>query len=84
MINAYDSIKALGRGKSSTIYGGFHNFKKDSRLCTYCSRSGHCIDVCYRKHRFPPSYDKKRVSDNASNASNGDAQLMTNNGEEGL
>lgn len=47
--------------------------KKDGRLCTYCYKTSHTIDVCYRKHGFPPSFGKKQVSANATNADNGES-----------
>ncbi|XP_019442317.1 PREDICTED: uncharacterized protein LOC109347040 [Lupinus angustifolius] len=27
-----------------------------TKICTYCHKQGHTIDVCYRKHSFPPNY----------------------------
>lgn len=26
------------------------------KLCTYYGRSGHSIDTCYKKHKYPPGY----------------------------
>ncbi|XP_019423017.1 PREDICTED: uncharacterized protein LOC109332489 [Lupinus angustifolius] len=39
-----------GRGRG---YAGRGN---NNKICTFCNRSGHTIDVCYRKHGFPPSF----------------------------
>lgn len=25
------------------------------KLCTFCGRTSHMVDVCYRKHGFPPN-----------------------------
>ncbi|KAF8088934.1 hypothetical protein N665_0526s0007 [Sinapis alba] len=33
--------------------GGFHKTK-----CTYCSRLGHTVDKCYKKHGYPPGMFK--------------------------
>ncbi|XP_019436494.1 PREDICTED: uncharacterized protein LOC109342873 [Lupinus angustifolius] len=29
---------------------------RGTKICTYCHKQGHTIDVCYRKHGFPPNY----------------------------
>lgn len=79
LVNAYDSRKFAG--KSSNSYGGASNNKKDGRVCTFCHRTGHTIDVCYRKHGFPPNFTKKQTSANASNAA--DTQNVMNTGTEG-
>ncbi|KAI5413228.1 hypothetical protein KIW84_057729 [Lathyrus oleraceus] len=79
LVNAYDSRKFAG--KSSNFYGGASNNKKDGRVCTFCHRTDHTIDVCYRKHGFPPNFTKKQTSANASNAA--DTQNMMNIGTEG-
>lgn len=57
--------------------------KIDGRLCTYFHKTGNTIDVCYRKHSFPPSFRKKQVSKNATNADNGESQNRVSNGAEG-
>ncbi|KAI5427668.1 hypothetical protein KIW84_032905 [Lathyrus oleraceus] len=79
LVNAYDSRKFAG--KSSNSYGGASNNKKDGRVCTFCHRTGHTIDVCYRRHGFPPNFTKKQTSTNASNAA--DTHNMMNTGTEG-
>lgn len=79
LVNAYDSRKFAG--KSSNSYGGASNNKKDGRVCTFFHRTGHTIDVCYRKHGFPPNFTKKQTSANASNAA--DTQNVMNTGTEG-
>ncbi|KAI5409124.1 hypothetical protein KIW84_054793 [Lathyrus oleraceus] len=79
LVNAYDSRKFAG--KSSNSYGGASNNKKDGRVCTFCHKTGHTIDVCYRKHGFPPKFTRKQTSTNASNAV--DTQNMMNTGIEG-
>lgn len=57
LINSYDARKPYGKASNSA--GGFHQSKKDGRMCTYCNKSCHTVEVCYRKHGFPPSFDKK-------------------------
>ncbi|XP_058768130.1 uncharacterized protein LOC131641849 [Vicia villosa] len=80
LVNTYDSRKQNDRGKSSNSYSGHSNSNKDSRMCTFCNRSGHAIDVCYRKHGFPPNFTKKQSS---ANASIGDTQPLVSTSEEG-
>lgn len=42
MINAVERKKTYGRG---------YNLK----LCTYCGKTGHTVETCYKKHGFPPA-----------------------------
>lgn len=35
-----------------------------SLICTHCCRNGHTIDICYRKHDFPPHFGKNHVMAN--------------------
>ena len=32
-----------------------------NKICTPYGRTGHTIDVCYRKHEFPPSFKFKNA-----------------------
>ena len=57
-----------GRGRGS---GGRGTSQK---ICTYCGRSGHTIEICYAKHGYPPGHPRypgrPRFHDrNSSNAS---------------
>nr|KYP45328.1 hypothetical protein KK1_033114 [Cajanus cajan] len=47
MINATDGRRFVGKGRGN------------SRICTYCGKTGHTVDTCYRKHGFPPSLKSK-------------------------
>lgn len=38
-------IKVRGKGKYNT--------------CTHCGKLGHTIDICYKKHGFPPYFKFK-------------------------
>ena len=66
LINAADSQcrASLGRGRGGTLGGGGRG--SSSKLCTFCGRTGHTIDVCYGKHGYPPGHPlypgKPRVS----------------------
>jgi len=32
-------------------------FSSNRKVCTHCGRNGHTIDICYKKHGFPPGYN---------------------------
>lgn len=51
-INAASS--SYGNGRSRGYYRRGRGFS-NGKICTYCDRMGHTIDVCYRKHGFPPN-----------------------------
>lgn len=48
-VNAVDKKKPYGRGRSSN----------NDRVCTHCGKSGHTIEICYKKHGFPPGFKFK-------------------------
>ena len=43
---AATSNRSYGRGK------GFNA----NKVCTHCGKIGHIVEVCYRKHGFPPNF----------------------------
>lgn len=45
-----------GRGN----YGGGRNQggRGKRKICTYCNKVGHMVDTCYKKHGYPPHYQK--------------------------
>ena len=45
----------LSDGKKPTVYGkGKGN--SNTKPCSYCNRTGHTVDTCYRKHGYPPGF----------------------------
>ncbi|KAK7310743.1 hypothetical protein RJT34_08445 [Clitoria ternatea] len=40
-VSATDARRSFGRGKGKL------------KICTYCGREGHTVDVCYKKHGYP-------------------------------
>ena len=32
------------------------------RMCSYCGKSGHTMDGCFKKHGFPPNFKKSQGS----------------------
>ncbi|XP_052107432.1 uncharacterized protein LOC127740490 [Arachis duranensis] len=47
-------FRGRGRGRSGIGRGNPGRGGRNSRYCTFCGKSGHLVDVCYRKHGFPP------------------------------
>jgi len=66
LINVVDRQRRppLGRGRGGTPRSGGRI--SSSKLCTFCGRTGHTVDVCYGKHGYPPGHPwypgKPRVS----------------------
>ncbi|XP_025607302.2 uncharacterized protein [Arachis hypogaea] len=59
-------FRGRGRGRSGTGRGNPGRGGRNSRYCTFCGKNGHLVDVCYRKHGFPPHL-KNGGSGNAIN-----------------
>ena len=38
--------RSYGRGRGANA----------NKVCTHCGKTGHTMDVCYRKHGFPPHF----------------------------
>ena len=68
LVNAVESKKPYGRGKGFTPQGG-----KGSRQCSFCGKSGHTIETCYRKHGFPPNYGNGKFNSNANSVQTEDS-----------
>ncbi|XP_057429603.1 uncharacterized protein LOC130722777 [Lotus japonicus] len=47
-------------GESSSTYNGYRN--QGRKVCSYCGRNGHTVDVCYKKHGYPQSFKSKNSS----------------------
>nr|KYP51705.1 hypothetical protein KK1_026473 [Cajanus cajan] len=56
LINAIDYKRSQGRGK------GFAQNSGPKKICTYYGKTGHTIETCYRKHGFPPHFQKGNSS----------------------
>lgn len=52
-----------GRGRGRGQNGGKgNNAGKKEKLCTYCHRTNHTVDYCYRKYGFPPNFNPPKRS----------------------
>ncbi|KAK2415469.1 hypothetical protein QL285_037945 [Trifolium repens] len=57
LVNAYDSRShGYGNGKSSSSASG------SNRNCTYCHKSNHVVENCFKKHGAPPHMLKQYPS----------------------
>jgi len=53
------------RGRGGRSSGGRG---KGIRVCSFCGKSNHTVDTCFKKHGFPPHYQQES-SNNCSNVS---------------
>nr|KYP66985.1 hypothetical protein KK1_013301 [Cajanus cajan] len=51
--NAVENKKSFGRGRGSNFKNGGRG---NGKMCTYCGKSGHTVETCYKKHGYPPSF----------------------------
>lgn len=42
-----------GRGRGSHSLGG-RGRGRGSKICSYCNKTGHMVDTCYKKHGYSP------------------------------
>ncbi|MCH81379.1 hypothetical protein A2U01_0002165, partial [Trifolium medium] len=47
---------------------GRGNVNNSTRVCTYCGKKGPIVDICYKKHGYPPNWGYGR--DNQGNGGN--------------
>jgi hypothetical protein len=48
-----DSRKYKGSNYGESYSQG-SNFKNGVRMCTFCGRSNHTVETCWKKHEVPP------------------------------
>ena len=59
LINAIDSKKFKGNNFSGKSPFQGSNSKGSTRVCTFCGRSNHIVETCWKKHGVPPHLQKK-------------------------
>ncbi|XP_045831491.1 uncharacterized protein LOC123922861 [Trifolium pratense] len=71
-VNSSDSRRGQGRGRgsshSSFAQGGnrSNSFSAKNKECSYCGKTNHVVENCYKKHGFPPHYGRSTTANNAS------------------
>lgn len=63
LINAADTGKSSGRGRGFVSKSGGRGTGK---VCTYCGKTGHTVEVCYQKHGYPPNFKRGTACANSS------------------
>ena len=68
------SVKGAGNqsgvGVKKTNKGKFVKTQQGTKTCSFCGKSGHTVETCFRKHGFPPNFKKGQGS--AANAVSSD------------
>ena len=70
-----------GDGGPSRGGGGGQTLQaKSSKVCVYCKRTGHTVDVCYSKHGYPPGHPRypgrpRFYSPNSGSSSSGSSSV---------
>ena len=60
LVGLGNGAKGFGRGK--TVKGQYNS--NSGKVCSFCGKTGHTVDTCFKKHGFPPHF--KRNSNAAS------------------
>jgi len=66
LINYADSKKFKGNSYGKSYSQGF-NSKNGARVCTFCGRSNHTVETCWKKHGVPPHLQKTFGSSSSTN-----------------
>ncbi|KAF1875882.1 hypothetical protein Lal_00006513, partial [Lupinus albus] len=78
------SYGQTGAGRGYVFNGG-RGRGSNTKICTFCDKPDHTIDICYKKHGYPPHCDKSNSSnnnvitvqnDNVGNSSNNEDRIM--------
>lgn len=62
------AIISAADGRRTQSYGRGRGYS--NKICTFCGKTGHTVETCYKKHGFPPGFRFKGSNYNAGNASN--------------
>jgi hypothetical protein len=71
LINALDSKKFVARNNS---------FKHGARVCTFCGKTNHTVENCFKKHGVPPHMQKQFQNSSNNVASDGTDDGSLSNG----
>lgn len=68
MINAIDSKRFKGNNSSGKQPFQGSNYKNTLCVCTFCGKSNHTVETCYKKHGVPPHLQRSYNSGYANHA----------------
>ncbi|CAJ2658604.1 unnamed protein product [Trifolium pratense] len=80
LANAVENLGArrgFGRGRGNggnqfgnNQYGRGRGNPYKEKVCTYCGKNGHIVDICYKKHGYPPNWGYGRGNQGNAYANN--------------
>ncbi|XP_057431475.1 uncharacterized protein LOC130724295 [Lotus japonicus] len=65
IVNAAEGKKPYGRGTSANS-----NYKNTGKFCTHCKKPGHTIEICYRLHGYPTTFNTRYGAQSSSHVNN--------------
>jgi hypothetical protein len=86
LVNAANGQKPFGKGRGGTPFqgrgrgNGNGRGNGSSRYCTFCERTNHTVDTCYRKHGYPPNWGKGGGNSYANMVDAEDTESQNNSG----
>lgn len=61
-----------GRGGYNQSSGG----RNSNKMCSYCEKSEHTMETCYRKHGFPPNYQFQKANSSVASSMSNDSYVQ--------
>jgi len=55
LVNAKDGQRQFGRGRGDSFQG---RGRGNTRVCSFCNRTNHTVETCYKKHGYPPNWGR--------------------------
>lgn len=68
LINAIDSKRFKGNNSSGKQPFQGSNYKNTLCVCTFCGKTNHTVETCYKKHEVPPHLQRSYNSGYANHA----------------
>jgi len=53
LVNAMDGQRQYGRGRGNNFQG-----RGTPRICSFCNRTNHTVETCYKKHGYPLNWGR--------------------------
>jgi len=55
LVNAMDGQRQFGRGRGNGFQG---RGRGTLRVCSFCNKTNHTVETCYKKHGYPPNWGR--------------------------